>query len=43
MIMGSPDDVAECQKYYTKEAALDPELKARCDARMGAPKVKVAA
>lgn len=32
--MGSPDDVAECQKYYTAESAKDPEMKKRCDARM---------
>jgi hypothetical protein len=40
--MGSLDDVNECKKYYDKEAAKNPELKARCDERM-APKLQVVA
>lgn len=35
--MGSKDDVAECMKYYAEAAKKDPELKARCDARMVVP------
>ena len=34
VIMGSRDDVDECQKYYDREAAKNPALKARCDERM---------
>lgn len=37
VIMGSKDDVAECMKYYAEAAKKDPELKARCDARMVVP------
>lgn len=43
VIMGSPDDVAECQKYYMAEAAKDPEMKKRCDDRMAPKLEKVAA
>ncbi|KAJ1629404.1 chloroplast fructose-1,6-bisphosphatase [Pavlovales sp. CCMP2436] len=42
VIMGSTDDVAECQKYYKAEAAKNPAMKQRCDARM-APLIKVTA
>jgi len=31
-ILGSPEDVAEMQRYY--EASEDPELIARCEARV---------
>jgi fructose-1,6-bisphosphatase I len=33
-ILGSRDDVAECRRYY--EASTDPELQARCEARIRA-------
>lgn len=35
--MGSRDDVLEAKSFYEKAAEEDPELKARCDARMAPP------
>eukprot|EP00306_Pavlova_sp_CCMP459_P009493 CAMPEP_0185190654 /NCGR_PEP_ID=MMETSP1140-20130426/11084_1 /TAXON_ID=298111 /ORGANISM="Pavlova sp., Strain CCMP459" /LENGTH=443 /DNA_ID=CAMNT_0027757317 /DNA_START=17 /DNA_END=1348 /DNA_ORIENTATION=+ len=43
VIMGSPDDVDEAMKYYEAEAEKNPELKARCEARMAPAAEGVAA